>query len=282
MLTCLVDGKNTLYRHNYVSSLTDPEGQKVSGVFGMFKDISNILRIQKPDNLVIAWDKGKCLKRIEIYPEYKANRLNKDEEFLKNLGYQTKYAKLIFKFLPVKQITIEGIEADDVIGYLSKTLKGKKIIFSNDSDFLQLVNEDTSLFLATKKKLITKDNINDYLGFDSRYYVLWKSIVGDTSDNIRGQKGIGDKTAKKIILKEKKVTLDKEIIERNLKLIRIGKLLSNEDKSHIISQYKEEMNKANNAMAVRKIFLKLGFKVFLINFNSYVYLFNRLRQTKGK
>ena len=57
-LSVLVDGKNTLYRHNYTSGLVAPDGQKVAGVHGMFKDVSNILRFHKPDNLVIAWDKG--------------------------------------------------------------------------------------------------------------------------------------------------------------------------------------------------------------------------------
>jgi DNA polymerase-1 len=278
-LTVLVDGKNTLYRHNYTSNLTSPEGQKVSGVHGMFKDVSNILRFHKPTNLVIAWDKGQSRERLKMYPAYKGNRDKSDKELQENLAFQVKNARMIFKGLPVKQIAIEGIEADDIIGYLAKNLKGKKIIFSNDTDFLQLVNEETSLWLPTKKKLITHKNVNEHLGFDPKYYVLWKSLVGDSSDNIKGIHGIGPVTATKVILGEKKIKINREILDLNLKLIKIGNVLNAEDKQTIISQYKKESTKEVNPMFVRKVFKDLGFKHLVANFNMSVGIYRQLQKS---
>jgi len=275
--TCLVDGKNTLYRHNYTGHLVSPEGQKTSGVHGMFKDVSNIIRIHKPDNLVICWDKGQSRERIKMYPAYKGTRDKSDLAVQENLGFQVQHARIMFKGLPVKQITLDGVEADDVIGFLCKKIKGKKMIFSNDSDFLQLVNEETSLWLPSKKILITKKNVNEYLGFDVKYYVLWKSLVGDSSDNIKGIHGIGPVTATKVILGEKKIKINREILDLNLKLIRIGSVLNTEDKQNIISQYKKESSKEVNPMLVRKVFRKLGFKHLIANFNMNVGVYRQLQ-----
>lgn len=278
-LTILVDGKNTLYRHNYTSNLTSPEGQKVSGVHGMFREVANIIRIHRPDNIVICWDKGQSRERLKMYPAYKGNRDKTDLALQENLGFQILHAKMIFKGLPVKQISVDGVEADDVIGFLSKNLSGKKMIFSNDTDFLQLVNEDTELFFPTKKKMITNKNIEEYLGYDKKFYILWKSLVGDTSDNIKGIHGVGPVTATKVILGEKKIKINKEMLDLNINLIRIGSVLNKEDKGNIVSQYKKEATKEVNPILVRKVFRKLGFTNYIANFNMNVGVFRQLQKT---
>jgi DNA polymerase-1 len=278
-LTILVDGKNTLYRHNYTSNLISPEGQKVSGVHGMFREVANIIRIHRPDSIIICWDKGQSRERLKMYPEYKGNRDKSDLALQENLGFQILHAKMIFKGLPVKQISVEGVEADDVIGFLSKKMKGNKMVFSNDTDFLQLINEDTSLFFPTKKKLVTHKNVKEHLGFEPKMYVLWKSLVGDTSDNIKGIRGIGPVTATKVILGEKKVKINKELLDLNINLIRIGNVLNNEDKNNIVSQYKKESAKDVNPIIVRKVFRKLGFTNLLVNFNMSVGIFRQLQKT---
>lgn len=278
-LTILVDGKNTLYRHNYTSALTSPEGQKVSGVHGMFREVANMIRIHRPDNIVICWDKGQSRERLKMYPAYKGNRDKSDLALQENLAFQIQHAKMIFKSLPVKQIAVDGVEADDVIGFLSKQLSGKKMIFSNDTDFLQLVNEDTELFFPTKKKMVTKKNITEHLGFDPKFYVLWKSLVGDSSDNIKGIHGVGPVTATKVILGEKKIKINRELLDLNINLIRIGSVLNKEDKSNIVSQYKKEATKEINPILIRKVFLKLGFRNYLANFNMNVGVFRQLQKT---
>lgn len=281
-LTVLVDGKNTLYRHNYTSNLTSPEGEKTSGVHGMFKDVGNIIKNFRADNIIIGWDKGESRGRLAIYPNYKGDRKkHKDPAVIENLGFQILHARIIFKGLPVKQIALQGIEADDIIGFMCKKLKGRKIVFSNDTDFLQLVDEETSLFFPTKKQLITHKNIDEHLGFDRKHYIMWKSLVGDKSDSIIGIKGIGPARATEIIKGERKLIItpdDKEKLILNKKLITIGSVLNNEDKRLIIDTYKKEAEKEINPILVRKVFRKLGFRHLIANFSASVYVYRQLQK----
>ena len=282
MLTLLIDGKNSLYRHNYTSNLNDSNGNKVSGIYGMFNEVTKLVKTFNPSNVVIAWDSGKSRERCKLYPEYKAHRKKDDKELLENLAFQTKYAKLLFNCLPVKQITIEGVEADDVIGYLVKKLKGKKIIYSNDSDFYQLIDEDVSQFSPKKKLLITNKNVETHLGFNKDKYVLWKALVGDSSDNIEGVKGIGAMTATKLIKKEKQRKFteeEKNIINRNIKLIKIGNVLNEDDIRSITLKYREQKDKQNNTALLRKLFIQLGFKSILSNFSACVYVYKELSRS---
>jgi DNA polymerase-1 len=279
--TLFIDAKNTLYRHNYTSNLTDPEGNKVSGVFGMLKDVTNQIKIHKPDNVVIAWDVGKSKGRCAIYPEYKGHRHQDDKELLENLAYQSKMAKLIFKHLPVKQISVQDVEADDIIGFLCKKLQGDKIIFSNDSDFYQLIDSNVKQFVPKQKMTFDLEKIEEKMGFSMKYYPLWKSIVGDSSDNIVGVKGWGVKAATDIVNKKKIVKFteeQKDIIKLNLRLINIGGILTKEDKVEIATKYKEESNKMTNTAVLRKMCMKLGFKSILSNFNGIAYEYSKLNR----
>lgn len=278
MLTILVDAKNSLHRHNYTSNLTDPTGQKVSGVFGLCKELPMLIRQFQPHNLIVVWDKGKPRERSKVFPEYKSNRKTDDKEFLENLGYQIQHAKLIIKNLPVKQISIEGVEADDIIGYFAKVLKGNKVIYSSDNDFLQLVNDQTSVYLSSKKKLVNKGNIDEHLGFNHKYFLLYKALTGDKSDNINGVPKIGDKTAIKLINKEIKKDIDKAILQRNLKLMKIGAYLTPDDITEIKKQYINEKEKKHNLAFVKSKFIDLNFKSLLYNFGVYGYEFKRLSQ----
>lgn len=269
----LIDAKNCLYRHNYTSNLTLPSGQKISGVFGMLKDVTNLIRDYDPDNVVIVWDKGKCRKRLEIYPEYKANRANKDPAVLENIRFQVHTARELFSLLPVKQLLHQDTEADDIIGFLTKKLSGEKIIASNDTDFIQLISEDTKLVSSRKSvvKELTLENINEELGFDKKYYVLHKALIGDSSDNIKGVQGIGKVTATKIVNKQIEKPIDKEILKRNMDLIRIGKFLDKEEITAIAEMYRKEKEKTINTMRLKA---RLG----ALRFNSILSMFDAVME----
>jgi len=281
----LIDAKNTLYRHNYTSNLVDSQGNKVSGIYGMYKEITTLIQKFKPSNVIIVWDKGQSRERCKLYPEYKGTRKREDDEkVLENLKFQMLKVKQLFRFLPVKQIAIDGLEADDIIGFFCEKLKGAKMIVSNDSDFHQLVNEDVRHYLPSKKVLLTSITINEFLGFPCKYYVLWKSIVGDTSDNIKGVYGIGPKKAASIINKRKEHIFsdaEKEIIKLNLKLIRIGKLLDDNDKHNIVTQYKKQLNTRMEGAVLRKIFVELGFKSLLLNFGQNILAYKELNRSES-
>jgi DNA polymerase-1 len=284
MKLCLIDAKNSLYRHNHTSNLLDPQGNKISGTFGLMKEIAMALKKFEPDKLLVVWDKGLPRERTKVYPEYKANRKDKnDEEFVKNLGHQIQQAKLIIKNTPAIQISIEGVEADDIIGwFVEKNKKGENIIYSSDNDFLQLVSDNTSQFLSTKKKLITNENIEEHLGFNPKHFLTYKALIGDNSDNIKGIKGIGEMTAKKILLGDKallqKKKIDKEVILRNKKLMKIGYYLTKEDIAEIVNKYSEQKNKEFNFSFVKKRFSELNFKSLLYSFADWSSSFKVLKK----
>lgn len=276
----LIDAKNCLYRHMHTSNLT-VNGQKISGTFGMLKDVTNLVRQYEPDEVIIAWDKGSPKRRLAFYPEYKANRKNKDPEFLENLNFQVKMAKEIFKCLPVIQIMVEDTEADDVIGFFVKKLKGQKIIASTDTDFIQLIDDDTFIVKSRKGvvKELTLSNIEEELGYDKKHYVLHKALVGDSSDNIVGIAGIGDKTATKIIKGQVKKEIDKEILKRNIALITIcGQFLTKEDAINIVDAYKREKLKKPNLIRLRAMLEKLKFNSILASFEGVMYCYKELYQ----
>lgn len=290
MKTLIIDCNNLLYRANYVTNLRDKHGNRVSGIFNTMKMVQSLIKKYNPNNLIAVWDGGKSKARLQIYPNYKANRvikknLNNDKKELDN---QRIVIKHIFSYLPIKQIEIKNIEADDVIGFLSNSLKGKKIIISNDNDFIQLVNNDTHVYLPYKDQYLTINNVNDYLGFPVKYYILWKCLVGDSSDNIKGIKGIGPKKATILILNQIKTgrklpISDHElaILNRNKYLIAIGALLQLNDKVNIKKMYIKESNKSVfNFKIVESIFRKYDFKYLLYDFDYFwINNFKRIRKS---
>lgn len=176
----IIDCNNLLCRAHYAVKLTDKKGRSVSGIFGVMRMTENLIKGFKPQNVIVAWDDGKSMERLAIYPEYKAHRelLRSDEE-KQALQWQREICQKLFSLLPVRQVMVKNVEADDVIGYLCERLKGKKTIISNDQDFYQLINKDVSLYSANKEMLLNYKNIDDELGFPVKHYILWKSMVGD-------------------------------------------------------------------------------------------------------
>lgn len=284
----LVDGNNLLCRAHFASKLTDKKGRPVSGTFGVMKMTRNIIKKFKPEKVVMAWDIGKSKERIELYPDYKANRINRDPEMREHIQRQLKDCQRMFSSLPVRQIAVENVEADDIIGVLCEKLKGKKIVLSNDQDFIQLVRKDVSLWMPKQEKLLTEKSVEKFLGFPVKHYVLWKSMVGDSSDNIKGIKGVGPKRATEIILKapkmKKKLPITSEeqaILDRNKYLISIGALLTDKQMATIKKQFSQEKVKQVNMKQVQMSFMKMGFKSLFHNYADWSRGFNQLKKNEG-
>ena len=284
----LVDGNNLIYRAHFASKLTDRKGRPVSGTFGVMKMTRNIITKFNPEKVIMAWDIGKSKERLELYPEYKANRINRDPEMREHIQRQIKECQKMFQTLPVRQIAINGIEADDIIGVLCEKLKGKKIILSNDHDFIQLVSKDVNLWLPKSEKLLTEKSVEKYIGFPVKHYVLWKSLVGDPSDNIKGVKGIGPKRATAIILnglntKRKKLPIneeEQEILDRNKYLIAIGAILTETQVKKIKRSFSREKTKQLDYQSVQMNFRKMGFRSLSNNFHSWSRCFNQLKKNE--
>ena len=216
----LIDGHALLFRAYYAfpSSLTTSEGEIIHAVYGFTSILLNVIRELRPTHIVISFDLGKPTFRHEAFKEYKANR----DETPQDLIDQEKRLHEVVKVLNMPVFTKKGYEADDVIGTIAE--KAKKdgidtIIVTGDKDALQLVDDDptetnnpgsVSVYMPGRGgKASTKYNEamveEKFGGLEPEQIVDLKGLAGDQSDNIPGVKGVGPKTATKLLLKFKTV-----------------------------------------------------------------------------
>lgn len=208
----LIDGHALAYRMYFALTAgassqrwQTSTGEPTAGVYGFARELVRILEQEKPEYMAVAFDVGKTF-RDEIFPEYKGTR----EKMPDDLRPQLDRIRQMVDAFHMPRLEMEGFEADDVLGSVAKIAAeqglGVKII-TGDRDLLQLVNERTAVYLAgDDQTYITDADVIKKLGVRANQVVDYKAIVGDTSDNIPGVKGVGEKTA--ISLLEKFGTLD--------------------------------------------------------------------------
>ena len=219
----LVDGTNLFLRNYSAVPSLDVHGNPNGGVQGTLLGLRKILSLlQNIDKIIFVWDgAGGSKKRRAIVSEYKNGRkpvrLNRNYEFE---THDTEANKLqqrirIFEYLqdlPVHQILVNDIEADDVIAYLCQYYKDeRKIIVSNDQDFVQLLDTTTVIYSTSKKALIVSSGAHAMYEVHPKNFALARAIVGDKSDNLKGVGGVGLKTLIKLFpfFKEKtKISVD--------------------------------------------------------------------------
>ena len=191
-----VDGNSLINRAFYgVKPLTTRDGRNTNAVFGFINMLKSQLDAHNPDYAVVAFDMKKPTFRHEKYDFYKATRKGMPEE----LAEQFDSAKQAAKYLGFHEITCEGFEADDILGTLS-TLANEDIqvyILTGDRDSYQLVTKHVNvLYLSTKETLLIDEKaVMEKYGVEPEKLIEVKALMGDTSDNIPGVKGIGEKTA---------------------------------------------------------------------------------------
>jgi 5'-3' exonuclease len=206
----VIDGLNTFIRvFSAVPALND-DGQHIGGVTGFLRSVAAVVRLIKPTRCIIVFDgKGGSRRRKDIYPEYKANRANKTafnryREFAsledEQDSMRRQFGRVIqyLNCLPVTTLSIDNVEADDIMAYIANEIytndKNRVTICSTDRDFLQLVNNRISVWSPIKKKMYTPSVMQEEFGFSSKNYLLYRSFIGDKSDNIPGLKGVGPKS----------------------------------------------------------------------------------------
>lgn len=204
----VIDAMNMLIRSFSLLKAMNPSGHHVGGLVGFLRSLGYVTRIFDPTRVVVVWDgKGGSANRKNIDPNYKANRATsrithwglydskaEEQEALIAQLYRTQD---YLDCLPLQQIIIEKLEADDIIAYLAKqaSKNNKKVtIVSSDKDFLQLVNSNINVYAPVKKKTFTSSNILDELKVLPENYNIVKALLGDNSDNLQGVKGLGIKT----------------------------------------------------------------------------------------
>ncbi len=224
----IIDALNMFLRAYIVDPSLSTNGQPIGGIKGSFKILQKLARITKPDAIVICWDgPNGSRKRKSMDKNYKAGRkplrlnrafhnLTDDEELQNKIWQQTRVIEY-FNEMPIMQVMIPEIEADDVIAYICGMRHyedWQKVIISNDKDFLQLCDENTVLYRPTADELMNKNRVIEKYGIHPTNMALARAIVGDTSDNLKGIKGAGLTSVKKrlsFLASEKDYTIDEVI-----------------------------------------------------------------------
>ena len=198
----LIDTFNFLHRafHALPKTFTDAEGNPTNAVYGVTSMLINLFDTLKPDYVVAAMDSLEPTFRVVDYTGYKAHRKPMDED----LASQIPKGLEIIRAFGVKDIQINGYEADDIIGNLATVHDGdlEVVIVSNDRDLWQLVTDDVKVMVPTKGNgvdWIGPNEVVTRMGFTPQQLIDYKALRGDPSDNIPGVYGVGEKTAKKLI-----------------------------------------------------------------------------------
>jgi len=222
----IIDGLNTFLRSFTIIQHLNQYGHHIGGLTGFLKSIGYVIKITNPTKVVIVFDgAGGSNSKRNLYPDYKGHRnsrvtnfsifdTKKDEdESIKN---QMERLIQYLKCLPVTVICIDGIEADDTMGFLvnklEKVKKTKEItIVSADQDFLQLVSKKTRVYSPIKKKFYGPEDVLREYKVSHLNFINYKILMGDSSDNLPGIEKLGPKKILKLfpgLAKSKPLTLE--------------------------------------------------------------------------
>ena len=204
----IIDALNMFLRAYIVDPSLSTNGEPIGGFKGSLKIVQKLVRMTKPDEIVIVWDgPNGSRKRRAIDKNYKAGRkpirlnrnvkaLTENEEMQNRIWQQTRAIEY-FNEMPIIQVMIAEVEADDVISYLTQVSHydgWQKVIVSNDKDFYQLCSDETVVYRPTSDIIYNKKRIVEELGVHPRNMALARALVGDASDNLPGIKSVGFKS----------------------------------------------------------------------------------------
>lgn len=220
-----IDGLNLFFRNFAMLNMVNPAGVHVGGLGGFLRSLGALIRQIQPTSVYVVFDGvGSSTNRKNLLPEYKSGRnLSRitNWEVFENLDeeHEAKVDQIVrviqyLKQLPVNVLTMNKVEADDIISYLAQTIdkkyNGKSFIVSSDKDFLQLINDNIMVYRPIEKSIYTREKVMEKFNVLTENFILYKTLMGDSSDKVPGVKGLGPKKFEKLFpeLKEKKLTLD--------------------------------------------------------------------------
>jgi DNA polymerase I len=252
----LIDSLNLFFRNFTIINAVNERGAHIGGLGGFFRSLGAMIRQIEPTEVYIVWDgMGSSNNRKNIIPEYKSERNasrvtnwevfeSHDDEDNSKVDQLVRIVQYL-KTLPVRSLSIDKVEADDVIAYLSDILPSKPsdrvFIVSSDKDYLQLVNEQVVVYSPIVKKYYTANAIEEQFGIPPHNFILYKVLMGDNSDKIPGIKGLGEKKLHKLFpeLRGDKMNLEDLLIISENKLkehVIYARVLS--DPSSLEKRYK--------------------------------------------
>jgi len=217
----IIDGLNLYLRNYIVNPMVSTHGYPIGGLVGTLNSIKKIIRDIQPDKLVIAWDgSGGSQKRRQTVKEYKQGRkpLRKNYKIdgmseqteKENMVWQQQTLMEMINEMPIMQLVLEFVEADDIISMVAKSKKfagWQKVIVSSDKDFIQLLDNEIVLFRPIQNEVMSIKTVTEEFGISPENFVIARAIAGDKSDNLSGVKGAGLQTISKRLefLKENKM-----------------------------------------------------------------------------
>tara|TARA_A100001035_G_scaffold123398_1_gene97020 strand:+ start:553 stop:1599 length:1047 start_codon:yes stop_codon:yes gene_type:complete len=275
----LIDGLNLFFRNFAMMNMVNPDGVHIGGLGGFFRSLGAMIRQTQPTSVYVVFDgAGSTANRKNLLSEYKEGRnlqriTNWDAFDSLEDEHDAKVDQIIrviqyLKLLPVKTTLIDKVEADDIIAVLSKKLVEKYnstcFIVSSDKDFVQLVTDKIILYRPMEKEYYTPKTVKEKFGVSPQNFILYKTLLGDNSDNIPGVKGLGVKGIFKKFpeLQEKDLTLenifdisarkfkehvvysrvvqDQDRIETSYKVMDLGSPMINERENKFLDELIEE------------------------------------------
>ncbi|MES0349835.1 MAG: DNA polymerase I [Desulfobacteria bacterium] len=236
----LIDGSGYIYRaYHAVRHLSTTRGLPTNAAFGFTNMLLKLLSDRKPERIVMVFDAKGPTFRHEIFEAYKANRPPMPED----LSVQIPYIKQIVDGMNIASCELRGYEADDIIGTLARAAEKKGfhvVMVTGDKDFKQLVSPAISIWDPMKDRTIDYAGLKEDLGLEPSQWVDVMALAGDTSDNIPGVPGIGEKTAVSLI----KTFGNLEAIFENLDNVSRKKLREN------LSTFREQAMLSRRLVAI--------------------------------
>lgn len=210
----IIDAMNLFIRNFSVSTILDKRGHHIGGLVGSLNSLYAIIRKYRPTRLIIVFEGDDSTKRRKkLYKEYKANRKGKGVSnkavFFDEAEAEESFNHQLFQFIqylqhmPITLLSVPEFEADDIIGHIVtksclKTNTNRFTIVSTDGDYLQLVTDNVTIFSPIKKIMYQIDTVVKEFGIYPHNFLLYKTLIGDKSDNIIGIKGLQLKTLLKV------------------------------------------------------------------------------------
>jgi len=195
----LIDGSAYVYRaYHAISHLSNSSGLPTNAVFGFTRMLIKLIEDKNPQYLIMVFDSKGPTFRHEKYSQYKANRPPMPDD----LAVQQPYIRKVVDAFNIPIVEMQGFEADDLIASLAKQAESqgyRSVMVTGDKDFLQLVTADATIWDPMKDRIWTKQNVIDKYKFQPSQLIDMMGFWGDTSDNIPGVPGIGEKTATTLI-----------------------------------------------------------------------------------
>jgi DNA polymerase-1 len=204
----LIDGLNLFFRNFSVINAVNSNGMHIGGLGGFFRSLGALTKATQPTQIIVVFDGiGSSNNRKNIIPEYKSNRnitrVTKHELFDHiDEEDESKYNQIVriieyLTALPVKVITLPNTEADDLIAYMSEKLPQtpdeRVFIVSSDKDYLQLITPQVIVYRPVEREFYTEAVVREKFNLDPHNFLIYKTLLGDSSDALPGIKGMGEK-----------------------------------------------------------------------------------------